>query len=81
MLNFADRTGYGVFMVLWPQMGGKGVHTVIKGCARGAARQARRAARGRVWEERMGGTRGGGELREREGGIGKGIGVRRECRV
>lgn len=35
MLNFADRTGYGAFMVLWPQMVTSVVGTVIRGSVRG----------------------------------------------
>ena len=29
MLDFADRTGCGIFMVLWPQMQTWGVHQVM----------------------------------------------------
>ena len=54
MLNFADRTGYGAFMVLWPQMVTSVVGTVIKGRVRGGQASGRaRASAGEQVHARM----------------------------
>ena len=58
MLNFADRTGYGAFTVLWPQMGEREWRGYMTGGEQGKGsgrRQLPRLARGAggrpVWKD------------------------------